>query len=205
MPSERHTRESANRQPPRPTKKGKDRSQEDNVWKEALDDLLEQFIELLFENYHKLIDWTKGYTRLDKEMIEISEEGGFSKQSADKLYRVYFKTGDELLVLLHVEIQGYVDKQFAERIWNYKNLIERKYCQRVLSFAVLTDPDEDFRPREYRWEFEEHLELYRFPSVKILDFWQKWEELEGEKNPFAVVVMAHLKAQRLKDRPIELK
>jgi len=104
MPSERHTRESANRQPPRPTKKGKDRSQEDNVWKEALDDLLEQFIELLFENYHKLIDWTKGYTRLDKEMIEISEEGGFSKQSADKLYRVYFKTGDELLVLLHVEI-----------------------------------------------------------------------------------------------------
>ena len=49
-------------------------------------------MKLLFENYHQLIDWTRGHTRLDKEMIEISEEGGFSKQSADKLYRVYLKS-----------------------------------------------------------------------------------------------------------------
>ncbi len=205
MPRERRNPKSPTRPPPRPTKKGKDRSQEDNVWKEALDDLLEQFMALLFENYHKLIDWTRGYESLDKEMIEISEEGGFSKQAADKLYRVFLKTGEEQLVLLHVEIQGYADEKFAERVWNYKNLIQRKYRQQVLSFAVLTDLEEDFRPREYRWEFEEHLELYRFPSVKILDYWQKWEELEGEKNPFAVVVMAHLKAQRLRDRPIDLK
>ncbi len=205
MPRERRIPKSPNRLPPRPTKKGKDRAQDDSVWKEALDDLLEQFMDLLFENYHERIDWSKGYQRLEKEMIEISEEGGFSKQSADKLYRVYLKTGEEQLVLLHVEVQGYADKQFAERVWNYKNLIERKYRQRVLSFAVLTDPDKDFRPTEYRWEFEEHLELYRFPSVKILDFWQKWAALEQDPNPFAVVVMAHLKAQRLKNRPIKLK
>ena len=205
MPRERTNPKSSTRQPPRLTKKGKGRSQADSVWKEALDDLLEQFMALLFAKYHQRVDWSRQYERLDKEMIEISEEGGFSKQSADKLYRVFLKTGDEQLILMHVEVQGYVDEQFAERVWNYKNLIQRKYRQRVLSFAVLTDPDQNFRPSEYRWEFEEHLELYKFPIVKLLDYWQEWEALEQDPNPFAIVVMAHLKAQRLKNRPIELK
>ena len=205
LPSERHNSKLPLRQSPRKTKKGKDRSQEDNVWKEVLDDLLEQFMALLFAKYHQRVDWARQYERLDKEMIEISEEGGFSKQSADKLYRVFLKTGDEQLILMHIEIQGYADEQFAERVWNYKNLIQRKYRQQVLSCAVLTDPDKAFRPVGNRWEFEEHLELYNFPIVKLLDYWQNWEALEQDPNPFAVVVMAHLKAQRLKNRPIELK
>ena len=41
--------------------------------------------------------------------------------------------------------------------------------------------------------------------VKLLDWWQRWQELEQSDNPFALVVMAHLKMQKLKRRPIELK
>ena len=41
--------------------------------------------------------------------------------------------------------------------------------------------------------------------VKLLDWWQRWQELEQSDNLFAVVVMAHLKMQKLKCRPIELK
>src|SRR5690349_17316115 len=33
-----------------------------------------------------------------------------------------------------------------------------------------------------------------FPTVKLLDLRSQWEELESTKNPFAMVVMAHLKA-----------
>ena len=34
----------------------------------------------------------------------------------------------------------------------------------------------------------------RFPMVKLLDYRARWAELEASRNPFAVVVMVHLKA-----------
>ena len=44
----------------------------------------------------------------------------------------------------------------------------------------------------------------KFPIAKLLDYEAKWHELEQSSNPFAVVVMAHLKAiathGRVRDR-----
>jgi hypothetical protein len=34
-----------------------------------------------------------------------------------------------------------------------------------------------------------------FPTVKLLDYNKKWAQLEADPSPFAVVVMAHLKAR----------
>ncbi len=42
------------------------------------------------------------------------------------------------------------------------------------------------------WGFRMEME---FPIVKLLDYRDKWDELEKSQNPFAVVVMAHLKTQ----------
>ena len=36
---------------------------------------------------------------------------------------------------------------------------------------------------------------FQFPIVKLLDYKDKWEELENSSNPFATVVMAHLKTK----------
>ncbi len=36
---------------------------------------------------------------------------------------------------------------------------------------------------------------FKFPVVKLLDYSQRWAELEDNSNPFATVVMAHLKAK----------
>lgn len=37
---------------------------------------------------------------------------------------------------------------------------------------------------------------FQFPVVKLLDYQQNWQQLEHNRNPFATVVMAHLKAQQ---------
>jgi hypothetical protein len=42
-------------------------------------------------------------------------------------------------------------------------------------------------------------------ALKLVDYRQRWEELESSSNPFAVLVMAHLKAEELKDEPQEMK
>ena len=193
------------REPARATTRGKDRSQQDLIWKEVLEEFFDQFMAFFFLRYHHRIDWSRGYRSLDKEMVAISAEGGFGKQSADKLFEVFFKDGVGVLLLLHIEVQGYKEADFAKRMADYNTLIELRYNRPVLSFAILTDADKDFRPNSYRWQFEEHLKLFQYPLAKLLDYWPRWDELAQDPNPFALVVMAHLKTQRLKKRPIELK
>ncbi|MFM7792030.1 MAG: hypothetical protein ACKO90_29300, partial [Microcystis panniformis] len=35
----------------------------------------------------------------------------------------------------------------------------------------------------------------KFPTVKLLDYEERWSELEASSNPFAIIVMAHLKTK----------
>ena len=42
-------------------------------------------------------------------------------------------------------------------------------------------------------------------AIKLLDYGRQWESLESNPNPFAVVVMAHLKAQEMKNKAQERK
>lgn len=121
-----------------------------------LTDFLQLFIQFFFPDYYKLIDWEKGYQNLDKEMIEVSTESGFTKQSADKLFKIFLVSGEEELILMHVEVQGYKDEEFARRVARYNDLIRLKYNQEVLSFIILSDPIQDFRPTGYVWRFHRH-------------------------------------------------
>lgn len=46
---------------------------------------------------------------------------------------------------------------------------------------------------------------FEFPVVKLLDYRERWAELEESQNPFATVVMAHLKAQETRHADEERK
>ena len=35
----------------------------------------------------------------------------------------------------------------------------------------------------------------KFPIAKLLDYESRWQELESSDNPFAIIVMAHLKTK----------
>ncbi len=76
-----------------------------------------------------------------------------------------------------------------------------KYRTDIVSLAVLADAPASFRPSAYareRWGCDLR---FRFPIRKLLDLQARWTELEADANPFALVVMAHLKAQESKDGP----
>jgi hypothetical protein len=44
-----------------------------------------------------------------------------------------------------------------------------------------------------------------FPIVKLIDYEPHWADLEASRNPFAVVVMAHLKTKSTHNKPTERK
>jgi predicted transposase YdaD len=46
---------------------------------------------------------------------------------------------------------------------------------------------------------------FEFGTVKLKDYQNRWTELETSENPFATVVMAHLKTQQTSQKPQERK
>ncbi|KAA0223116.1 hypothetical protein EDS67_26145 [candidate division KSB1 bacterium] len=167
--------------------------EQDGPWKEALEDLFEDFVAFFFPQVHRDIDFTKGYEFLDSELQQIITGSATGKRIVDKLVKVYLVDGSEKWLLIHIEIQGYEQTEFPERMFVYNYRIFDKFQQEVVSLALLTDENPKFRPDQYhrlRWGFEL---LCRYPLVKVIDYRERWVELETSSQPFAMVVMAFLK------------
>jgi hypothetical protein len=104
-------------------------------------------------------------------------------------------------VLVHIEIQGQKQPDFAQRMYTYHSRLSDRYQRPVASFAVLTDSHRRWRPRHYEqrlWGCRARLD---FPSVKLLDYAKREAELEHDPNPFAIAVRAHLAATATRRDP----
>ena len=151
-----------------------------------------------FPKISKEIDWEAGYEAADKELRQIIREAETGKRFADRLFRVQKKNGDETWVMTHVEIQAQKETGFPERTFIYNYRIRDLYKRTAVSLAVLADDNPDWYASVYLDKLWGCLTVFRFPIVKILEYKAKWETLEKSDNPFAVVVMAHLKTMETK-------
>src|SRR5207249_9444624 len=111
------------------------------------------------------------------------------------------KDGVECWVLIHVEVQTARDPAFAQRMYVYNYRIFDRYNRRVASLAVLADDDLNWRPEEFRQSLFGCDVGIRFPAAKLLDFAAHEAMLEASTNPFAPVVLAHLKARQTHGDP----
>ncbi|WP_017296271.1 hypothetical protein [Geminocystis herdmanii] len=79
----------------------------------------------------------------------------------------------ETIILIHTEIQGKYESNFAKRMFVYHYRIYDKYIDKnteIVSLAVLGDEDEKWRPTNYnysRWGCQLKLD---FPIIKLLDY-----------------------------------
>lgn len=65
----------------------------------------------------------------------------------------------------------------------------------IVNLVILGDERATWRPGAFqsaKWGCEVD---FRFPIVKLLDYEAHWADLEASPNPFAIVVMAHLKTK----------
>jgi predicted transposase/invertase (TIGR01784 family) len=63
----------------------------------------------------------------------------------------------------------------------------------------LGDEKEAWLPLPFELELWGCEVSFRFPMIKLLDYAANWDELELSRNPFAVVVMAHLKTKETRN------
>jgi hypothetical protein len=167
----------------------------DGAWKEGVEQYFEAFLTFFFPHIYNEIDWTRGYEFLDQELQQLMRESEVGKQFVDKLIKVWLNDGKETWLLIHLEIQSQVDTGFPKRMFSYHYRIFDRYGQEVVSLAILGDNQANWRPQEYSYERWGCRLSIQFPTVKLLDYQPRWSELEQSDNPFAVLVMAHLRTQ----------
>jgi hypothetical protein len=175
----------------------------DSPWKEALEHFFPDFLAFFFPDAYADIDWRRGYQFLDKELKQAVRDAELGRRYADVLAQVWRLGGQEAWVLVHVEVQGQPQAEFAERMYVYNYRLYDKHHKQVASLAMLADEQAGWRPSEFGYELWGCRAGLDFPSVKLLDYQQRWSELEASPNPFATVVMAHLKAQETRRDPAE--
>ena len=106
-------------------------------------------------------------------------------------------------ILIHIEVQSQYDSKFTVRMYVYHYRIFDLYGRTVVSLAILGDESSKWRPDTYSVKALGCEAKLKFPIVKLLDYKEKWDELETSRNPFAVVVMAHLQTQETRHNPEE--
>ena len=173
----------------------------DSPWREALDLYFEPFLAFFFPQAHADIDWTRGHETLETELQQVIREAALGRQRADKLVKVWLRDGQEAWILVHVEVQSQEETEFPRRMFTYNTRIFDLYNRTVVSFAVLGDDRANWRPDRFgygRWGCEVGI---RFPVVKLLDYAADVPGLEADPNPFAAVVLAHLKTRETRQDP----
>jgi hypothetical protein len=118
----------------------------DSPWKEMLEGYFPAFMAFFFPAAYTDVDWALGYESLDTELAQIVRDAALGRRLADKLVKVWRRDGTEQIVLIHIEIQGERDPEFAKRIYVYNYRLFDCYDRPVVSLAVLCDVSTQWRP-----------------------------------------------------------
>ncbi|MBO3457346.1 DUF4351 domain-containing protein [Aetokthonos hydrillicola Thurmond2011] len=182
-----------------------ERADLDSPWKEILEAYFPQAMEFFFPQTAALINWERPHEFLDKEFQQITRQAEQGRRFADKLVKVWHKQGHEVWLLIHVEIQNQPEDNFAQRMFLYNLLIFARFSQPAISLAILGDTNSKWRPNQYNFNYPDTSLNFRFGTVKLIDYTNRWAELEASDNLFAIVVMIHLKAQQTIKKPLQRK
>ena len=167
----------------------------DQAWKEAIGEYFEQFLSFFFPRVYHLIDWSQNPISLEKELQKITADSHERQRFVDKLFQVWLKDGLEVWILVHIEVQSQHDRHFSQRMYIYNYRAFDLYRKEVISLAILGDESQSWRPDNYGYHLGGCEVKLKFPIAKLVDYQSRWEELESELNPFAMMIMAHLKTK----------
>ena len=151
---------------------GKRRKKEDSAWKEIIEKFFEELFELLFPDIHDAIDFSKSPEFLNTEMRPIAPFNNMGDRVADVLVKVQLKSGTYtyIRIFIHIEVQSEPREYFMERmyIYNYRYYDKRlEIGTPVVSLAILTDDDKNYRPNEYRVKFCDFELRMKIPAFRF--------------------------------------
>ena len=171
----------------------------DELWKGIIEDLDIEFLHKFFADSIHLFDLTKPIIFLDKELSQIMPESEDSGRSIDKLLQVSLKTGDNQLILIHPEVQGYRHENYAEREFIYFYRLYDRFKIPIVTLVIFTDSELNYEPSYYSYSFLGTEILYKYRTYKVMK--QSAEALAASDNPFdAVILTAYWAIERKREK-----
>ncbi len=141
----------------------------DNLWKGIIESLFEDFMYFFYDEDADQIDFKKDYEFLDNELQTIYPDSESPNRRVDKLVKVFLKDGTEKWILIHIEVQGYYDKDMAYRAYTYNYRISDKYQKPVSTIVIYTDDNPNFHPKKYVQRGLKTEVIFSFHTYKLLD------------------------------------
>jgi hypothetical protein len=175
----------------------------DSPWKDALQRYFPEFMSFYFPKAFAEIDWSVPCAFLNQELAQVSRDAEIGRRRVDMLVRVARPGGGDHWVLIHVDVQGSYDREFAERIFVYNYRIYDRYRKPVASLAVLADRHASWKPNHFRTSAFGCEIGIRFPIVKLGEFAPHLDQLLEHDNAFALVTAAHLLTQQTRKQAVK--
>ena len=158
----------------------------DALWKGIIETLARDFIAFFYPTIYDRMDTRKDPEFLDKELSTLQPASASRMRHADKLVKIHLKGGGEQWMLIHVEVQGYKDEDFAQRMFQYFYRIYDKYGKAPLGLAIYTDRHVHLHKRQFIHELFDTKVTYSFKSYSIIS--QHPEDLRHSGNLFGLIL-----------------
>ena len=176
----------------------------DALLKDFISDFFPDFIAFVNPDLYAAIDWEKGYTFLEQELINAMR-GRFKvrgkKKRTDKLVRVTLKEGVDHYVFVHGEFQHKPEPDFALRMYNYRALIGLRYgIESITAVAVFTGAKPAPNQMQYSNQVFGTNLVYQFSSIVAIQL-DESALIQAIDNPFAVAMLAAQYAYRSRNNP----
>jgi hypothetical protein len=175
----------------------------DTPWKDALTRYFSEFMAFYFRGAYEQIDWGQPCVFLEQELAQVTRDAALGGKRVDKLVRVTLRDGGHECVFVHVDVQGNVEREFAERVFVYNYRIYDRYRRPVASLALLADGSRNWKPTAFEYQLFGCEMGIRFPIAKLSDYAGRLDELLGHANVFGLVTAAHILTQQTKGRDVE--
>lgn len=165
----------------------KNRVGHDRLFKELLETFFAEFMKLFFPEASRAIDFNH-IKFLQQEMFTDVTAG--ERHEADIVVETRLKE-EPGLILVHVEPQSYVQKDFNRRMFVYFSRLYEKYQRRILPVAVFSYDQVREEPDTFEISFP-FLEVMRFHFYKLELKKLYWRDYITGDNPVAAALLSKM-------------
>lgn len=165
-------------------------NQQDRLWKAILEEFFYEFLEFHYPDFVDKIDRSRGFEFLDKDLPNIIPEAAEIDRKADKVVKVYLKDGTEQWIIVHIEVQGYKDPDFAKRMFIYYYRLWEKFGKPIASLVIYSDKNSQNRVSKYEVTCLNTSLIYNFDTYVIADY--TVEEYDRMNSPIAIIYQVGL-------------
>ena len=163
---------------------------QDKLWKAILEELFMDFLAHFYPDFIQEIDSSKPIEFLDKDLPKLFPEAETLDRKADKIAKIPLVDGTEQWLIIHIEVQGYKDKDFAHRMFTYYYRLAERFGKKVASLVIYSDKNKENRVNCYEVSCLKTRLIYEFDTYVIADY--PTAAYDAIDNPLGIIFLTAL-------------